>query len=576
MDRDKAIRAAKLTTKQVSSHKAADQVADLLRQGRASEVTDDLMAQADPQRLHQHYTSGNTGVDMPMDKASRMARAAQMGFDTGTPLYHGTGADFTGFRPSQSGMQGRGVYATRYPDLASDYTEEAGETGGNVISILSRGGERISATDYGDVVSAEMQKMEDAGRERDWRGALDIATKKMEEKGISGIFAQNSMPGRIDRTPENPHAIGEVQQVIFDPTNIRSQFARFDPRLSHLSHLSASTGGVMELARHATAVGRAGGQVAPSKYMPNVPRAVHADGGKVAFQQGNHPDVPDVLYHGSAPKIATKGWTDEVDEDQTQKNIASQDFRVFKPSDYGNFGPGIYLSDSPKVASDFAQGIRSDQTEAKPHGQVMKLHVSMKQPFHDEYLRIPMWKDYIKSEIKNALFLSPHNPNNIKESSQQLIQKLDDGTATVRDLFLRDTPDGTMINQFGQDKIHNTIRNSGFDGIIAHRPDGTKEYVVFKPEQVKSAIGNNGDFDPTNPDITKADGGKVTDSDNFRNWFGNSVTHTDGQPHVFYTGTSKDKDFTSHNVGRHGAWFTRDPAEASEYAERNDSQGHKI
>jgi hypothetical protein len=28
-------------------------------------------------------------------------------------------------------------------------------------------------------------------------------------------------------------------------------------------------------------------------------------------------------------------------------------------------------------------------------------------------------------------------------------------------------------------------------------------------------------------------------------------------------------------VGRHGAWFTRDPAEASEYAERNDSQGYK-
>ena len=28
-------------------------------------------------------------------------------------------------------------------------------------------------------------------------------------------------------------------------------------------------------------------------------------------------------------------------------------------------------------------------------------------------------------------------------------------------------------------------------------------------------------------------------------------------------------------MGRHGAWFTRDPAEASEYAERNDSQGYK-
>lgn len=69
----------------------------------------------------------------------------------------------------------------------------------------------------------------------------------------------------------------------------------------------------------------------------------------------------------------------------------------------------------------------------------------------------------------------------------------------------------------------------------------------------------------------RADGGKV---DNFQNWFGNSVTHTNGEPHVFYTGTSKDKDFTGFNVGRHGAWFTRDPEIASQYAENNDSQGH--
>jgi hypothetical protein len=38
--------------------------------------------------------------------------------------------------------------------------------------------------------------------------------------------------------------------------------------------------GMLEKNRHATAVGRAGGQVAPSKYLPDVPRAVHANGGR--------------------------------------------------------------------------------------------------------------------------------------------------------------------------------------------------------------------------------------------------------------------------------------------------------
>ena len=71
-----------------------------------------------------------------------------------------------------------------------------------------------------------------------------------------------------------------------------------------------------------------------------------------------------------------------------------------------------------------------------------------------------------------------------------------------------------------------------------------------------------------------ADGGDVTSNPNFSQWFGNSVTHDNGVPRTYYTGTSKDKDFTSFNVGRHGAWFTTDPHEASQYAESNDSQGH--
>lgn len=61
----------------------------------------------------------------------------------------------------------------------------------------------------------------------------------------------------------------------------------------------------------------------------------------------------------------------------------------------------------------------------------------------------------------------------------------------------------------------------------------------------------------------------------FQEWFGNSVTHREGVPVTYYTGTSKDTDFNKFNVGRHGAWFTADPAEASQYAVENDSMGHK-
>ena len=50
-----------------------------------------------------------------------------------------------------------------------------------------------------------------------------------------------------------------------------------------------------------------------------------------------------------------------------------------------------------------------------------------------------------------------------------------------------------------------------------------------------------------------------------------AITDENGNPVVFYHGTSKDKDFTSFSVGKHGAWFTTDPDVASQYAVENDS-----
>lgn len=302
-------------------------------------------------------------------------------------------------------------------------------------------------------------------------------------------------------------------------------------------------------------------------------RAVKARGGAVEFMRDNHPLVPDELYHGNAPKVATKGWTSEIDHDQTAKNIEAQDFREFRPSEHGNYGPGIYLSDSPKVASDFAQGIRADQTETKPHGQVMKLHVSMKQPFHDDVLRHPAWKDYIKGALTR--YSIPHGED--RDARDAILKALDNGTATVRDLFLRDTPRGTLVNQHGQHDIHDVIRNSGFDGIIAHGPDGSKEYVAFKPEQVKSALSAR-KFDPTSPDMTYADGGAAM----FEGMH-EDLQNEDGTPMDLWHGTPSEgfSEFKDEKLGStrdhgfygRGHYLTPDQEGASEYAGESAEEG---
>jgi LAS superfamily LD-carboxypeptidase LdcB len=491
MDRDKAIRAAKLTAKQVSSHKAADRVADLLRQGRAKEVTNDLIDQADPQRLHHHYVSGNTGVDMPMDQASRMERAAQMGFDTQKPIYHGSLHPFSSFKidgPNKTdhGWYGKGsyfgdpetgsIYATNHPAIHNPQ-------GGSVIPAFSR------------------------GKTYTWPEGRKIAMDDKEAQDITKSMMDQGYSSADIHAPNDPDVWGDAagswrERVVYDPTAIRSQFARFDPRLSHLSHLSASTGGAMELARHATAVGRAGGQVSPSKYLPDVPRAVHADGGKVAFQQGNHPDVPDVVYHGTNRDIQSFDPNAERNYDIDPRNPAS--------TDTGWFGKGHYFAPKPKRASYYAEeAARRSQGQG---AQVYPVHLSMKNPFVVHMKDTDSGATTLDKALSNAGV--PMHSRGYRMPSEQ--------TAALIDM--------------------------GHDGVIAKREGKTEEIVAFHPNQIKSAIGNQGTFDPKDPDITKADGGPAMFQGIHPDLQGES-----GAPLDLYHGTAHPEEFEAFDDAKLGA-----------------------
>jgi hypothetical protein len=52
-------------------------------------------------------------------------------------------------------------------------------------------------------------------------------------------------------------------------------------------------------------------------------------------------------------------------------------------------------------------------------------------------------------------------------------------------------------------RLDEYAKQNGYDGIVYAPRDSEKQYVAFYPTQIKSATGNNGDFDPNNPDITK-------------------------------------------------------------------------
>ena len=102
----------------------------------------------------------------------------------------------------------------------------------------------------------------------------------------------------------------------------------------------------------------------------------------------------------------------------------------------------------------------------------------------------------------------------------------------------------------GAEFVRQTLEAMGFDGVIdttvsrkfrgMRLSEGTRHYIAFKPNQIKSAIGNRGTFDEDSDNIL-FQRAPSTDSPEFKRWFKNSkVVRKDGTPKVMYHGTARD------------------------------------
>ena len=301
-------------------------------------------------------------------------------------------------------------------------------------------------------------------------------------------------------------------------------------------------GGILEKNRAKEARERAPGQIAPSKYMPNVPRAVHAAGGYVpAPMMQNTPR----LAVAKAPIQSQQPEADFLASMQSLTDTA----KYFKGE-----------KDAPP-APDTAPAREPHAAHAEPHGYGEGISAAAAKAMSGlqsawagpEFGIVSGYRDPEKNDEVGGAKGSQHIHGNAFDVDTT-------GWSEADKLALADAAWEQGFRGFGfyDNNMHFDVGDERGWG-----PSYSRDSI---PEWAQGWTANRYGY---------ADGGGIGDNDNFANWFGNSVTHTDGEPHVFYTGTSKDKDFTSFNVGRHGAWFTRDPEVASSYAEQNDSQGYK-
>jgi hypothetical protein len=217
----------------------AQKVLEMRAAGNAGDVTEDMMAAADDQ-----YMYFNTPI--PMDEASRMARAIEM-----QPLYHGDGggANARAFhRPNQP------AYLAYDPHDAGDYASYAtnqnpddgrlfGE-GAQIQALMARANNTAQASDvsaaYESVTGMDRDYLPDeswAPLHPDLSEDSGKVADELQRRGFDSVFFND------DSTPLNGEYIDSLA-ILNPPTNIRSRFARFDPEFRHLRNLSAGVGGL--------------------------------------------------------------------------------------------------------------------------------------------------------------------------------------------------------------------------------------------------------------------------------------------------------------------------------------------
>jgi hypothetical protein len=127
-------------------------------------------------------------------------------------------------------------------------------------------------------------------------------------------------------------------------------------------------------------------------------------------------------------------------------------FKRFHRSGSGNFGPGMYFTESAIDAEEYIN------TLGDSHAGIYPVYLKIENPYYPD-----SDEDYDGQDIGNELM--------------------------------------------------NRLKAQGYDGIIDEVSEGPVHYVVFDATQIKSASGNNGRFNPKNPSIvneSQADYGTTT------------------------------------------------------------------
>jgi len=167
----------------------------------------------------------------------RLARARQQGFDTDRVWYHGTPQEFEEFNQDIAKWKGRGITSGYFNDLGFFFASKRKYPSklGDVIPVYSRVRNpwRGDVEQLADFLADKNPEFIKSDFQYDSRGQRDMQ-RGLQELGYDGIIMKDL-----------GWAQGEEWLIVFNPNDVRSIRAEFDPERAESANLLAAREGAV-------------------------------------------------------------------------------------------------------------------------------------------------------------------------------------------------------------------------------------------------------------------------------------------------------------------------------------------
>ena len=198
------------------------------------------------------------------------------------------------------------------------------------------------------------------------------------------------------------------------------------------------------------------------------------------------------FFHGSKEPNIT--------EFKTRKQISDENYANDPSNDYRDERNAVFLSPDPHFTRHFSVEGYTDKGQAPT---TYPVHVQIKNPFDFENPnhRENLWKTYQDIYYNPKSELYAHGPYDT--DSEKTLAEI-----RMKKRIFDSHKDENNWPLFENPTVQEAIKDMGHDSFYINER-GTKNLGVYDPSVIKSAIGNEGTYDVTNPDMNKRKGGKV-------------------------------------------------------------------